>query len=81
MIELSASVAFMLYLGMTLLILLGLWLKHHWKEKRKLGRVHKFLLLSCEFCHCIYLDDSSKSVTRCPQCHSYNKNNVYQGEI
>lgn len=74
MIELSASTAFMLYLGITLLVLLALWLYEHLQPRgHHILESTKPLLLTCEFCHHVYLEDPTKLVTQCPQCKSYNK--------
>jgi Zn finger protein HypA/HybF involved in hydrogenase expression len=74
MIELSASTAFMVYLGTTLAVLWCLWMYEHLKMRgRHILESTKPLLQTCEFCHHVYLEDPTKVVTQCPQCHSYNK--------
>lgn len=78
MIELSASSAFLIYLGFTLAALLGMWCAHHWKSARRHVEVSETQLLLCEYCGFTYLEDPSASVTRCPQCHSLNSQNRYR---
>jgi ribosomal protein L37AE/L43A len=73
MIELAPTTACMLYLGMTLLVLLGLWLSQHYKTRRSQFFPQERLLHKCEFCHYAYLDEQSKNITKCPRCGSYNK--------
>lgn len=75
MIELSANTAVMLYLCLTLAILLGLWLKHHYYSRRKKIVTIEQELRVCEYCHFVYLDDDFKEVTQCPQCRLFNKYN------
>ncbi len=67
-----------LYLGVTLCVLLGVWLSHHYKNRGKKLMLNAEELLVCEYCHCAYLAEVSQAVTRCPDCRSYNKNNPYQ---
>lgn len=73
MIELSPDTAFLLYLGITLLVLLSAWIYHiYHSHKRKLSMVD-YRLTVCEYCHFAYLGNKGDPVTRCPQCKSLNK--------
>lgn len=73
MIEVSQTTAFMIYLCITLGPLLGLWaFQHYTKRHRKLDLAEKRLYV-CEYCHYCYLDLHTHTITRCPQCQSYNK--------
>lgn len=72
MIEISPNTAMMLYLGLTLGVLLGVWLAHHFFSKKEKISIIEQELLICEYCHCAYLEDLGKKITQCPQCHSYN---------
>lgn len=80
MIELSANTAVMLYLGLTLGILLGIWGYHHYRSRSKKIFTEEQELLVCEYCHFAYLEDITKSVNQCPQCQSFNKANHYKGK-
>lgn len=72
MIELSPNTACMIYLGVTIAFLLGLWVyKHLASKKRKISVIEKELFV-CEYCQCAYLVELNKKVTRCTQCKSYN---------
>lgn len=74
MIALSPTTALMLYLGLTLLSLLGIWIaSHYYSRHRRFMPLEKKLIV-CEFCLFAYLDSSNKQVTQCPRCESYNKN-------
>lgn len=77
MIELSANTALMLYLGLTLATLMGLWAVQHFQKRRKKILTHDQELLICEFCHFAYLGDIGKPVSKCPQCQSFNKGNKF----
>ena len=74
MIELSATTAFMIYLSLTLGTLLGIWIYQHYQSKNRETLPSEQKLNVCEFCHYAYLGDSAKNVSKCPQCHSFNKN-------
>lgn len=73
MIELSTNTALMLYLGITLITLMVIWASRHFRSRRQKPLATDQQLLVCEFCHFAYLDDMGKSITKCPQCGSFNK--------
>lgn len=73
MIEISESSAFMIYLGLTLGPLLGIWVFQHYSRKHQKIDLSAQRLYVCEYCHFCYLDGQSLPITRCPQCQSYNK--------
>lgn len=79
MIELSTGAAINIYLGVTLTILLGMWFYHHYNVRNKKVVTTDKELMVCEFCHFAYLAEKPKTVTQCPQCQSFNKNNPYKG--
>lgn len=78
MIELSPTTGFMLYLCATLVFLLSLWGYHHYLSRKKKILTAKQELLVCEYCQFAYLAESGLKVTQCPQCHSFNKSNIYK---
>ncbi len=78
MIPISQTTAVMLYLSMTLMIILGLWGYHHYRSRKKKVIVSEEALFICEYCHFAYLSDFTKKVTKCPACHSYNKDNQFK---
>ena len=73
MIELSPIMAIMIYLGMTLGILLSLWAYSHYQQRHKKLVTSDQTLKMCEYCAFAYLADTSKKISKCPQCLSYNK--------
>lgn len=79
MIVLSTTTALMLYLFFTLTLLLSLFAYQHFALRSKKIVVSEDELLCCEYCHFAYLADRAKTVTKCPQCNSFNKENRYKG--
>lgn len=73
MIELSPSGALMLYLGMTLAVVLGLWIHQHYRSRHKKVLTAENDLQVCEYCHCAYLADRGKALNQCPSCKLINK--------
>jgi len=77
-IELSTTTAMMLYLGLTLTFLLGLWFFQHYQLRHKKMIVSEQELFVCEYCAFAYVADGTKPVTQCPQCASFNKHNKFK---
>lgn len=73
MIEISATHAFLLYLGSCLIALLGLWGYQHFRTRKQRISLEAQLLVKCEYCHTAYLADVVRSVSRCPCCQAFNK--------
>ena len=73
MIELTFTTAFMLYLGLTLMFVMGIWIYSHFKSKQKTIFTCEKELFICEFCHYAYLEDQIKKLNKCPQCGLFNK--------
>lgn len=73
MIELSPITAFMLYLCLTLSMLLGLWIVHHYRSRSKKTLSSEAVFAVCEFCHFAYLDRETTKISQCPRCRSYNQ--------
>lgn len=78
MIHLDARSAVVLYLSLTLLGLLVLWLRQKAPGGEETGAMERGLF-HCEFCAELYLECSWKGVTRCPCCQGWNKDNRYLG--
>ncbi len=76
MIKLCPETACMLYVGGLLFLLLGTWIRHSQRAKRrevvKLTKVH----VSCEFCSHSYLAETFTPYHRCPKCHCMNSHTV-----
>lgn len=77
MIELSPSIALLLYLGLTMGIILGLWVFQHYRSRTQTIFTQEKNLHVCEFCHHAYLAETTRDVTQCPQCKSFNKSNRF----
>lgn len=72
MIELTPTTALMLYFGLTLLAILGVWAYSHYSSRHRVFMPLEKELIVCEFCLYAYLDLGAKKITRCPRCESYN---------
>ncbi len=73
MIELSPTMAIIIYLALTLSTLLGIWIFYHYKSRAKKVVLSEKKLFVCEYCHFAYLDRIEKRITQCPQCQSLNE--------
>jgi ribosomal protein L37AE/L43A len=78
MIELTFSTAFTLYLALTLSLLLGFWIRYHYRARRKVVLPSEQELFVCEYCHFVYLEQPTENINQCPQCRSFNKRNAYK---
>lgn len=73
MIAINAVTACVLYLGVTLAILLALWVSQHLKSRRRRVRAVFQELATCEYCQTAYLMEVGRPLSRCPSCHSFNR--------
>lgn len=73
MIAVSPHTLVLIYLSLTLIGILGLWIKQHYKSRHKKIVITEKALFVCEFCHYAYMEVGSKKITQCPQCNCYNK--------
>ena len=73
MIELSLASAFMLYLFLFLSVLFGLWLSEMLMSRKPPSKALKKVLITCEYCHFLYLEREEANVSKCPQCASFNR--------
>jgi hypothetical protein len=78
MIELTFNTVFILYLCLTLVVVLGIWIYSHYRMRGRIYFTTEKALFICEYCHYAYVEDSAKKLNRCPQCGLYNKQNTYQ---
>lgn len=72
MIELEMQIALLLYLALLLTFFFGMWLCSHLKRKKRRDAPPLFDLTTCEYCHFPYLANTTKKVSKCPQCSSLN---------
>ena len=80
MIELTFNTLFILYLSLTLIVVLGIWIYSHYKVRRRAFFSTERALCICEYCHFAYVEDRNKQLNRCPQCGLFNKENTYKKE-
>jgi len=73
MIELDISTAVALYLLLTVVCLLLLWLFFDREAKPKQYTSEKKSIWQCEACTYTYVDNQHDVISRCPRCQSYNK--------
>lgn len=73
MISVSKATALMIYLALFLFLCLGAWLFSHLKGRKKQHLPPLYQLTICEYCHYNYLSETGKTISACPQCHSFNK--------
>ncbi|MBA3958186.1 MAG: hypothetical protein H0X51_07325 [Parachlamydiaceae bacterium] len=73
MIGLSSTTAAMLYLALTIAVLMGIWISHHYRSRHRKVVTESQNLRICEYCLSPYLGDISKAVTKCPACQCFNK--------
>jgi len=73
MIELDISTAVALYLLMTVVSLLLLWLFFDREAKPKQYVSEKKSIWQCEVCLQAYVDSNHDVISKCPRCGSFNK--------
>ncbi len=73
MIELAPHTAVMIYLGLTILAMLSIWLASHFRLRKKSVVTSKQKLVTCEYCSQVYLAAIEKRISKCPICTSYNE--------
>jgi len=73
MIELDISTAVALYLLITVVCLLFLWLFLDRETKPKQYTSEKKSIWQCEVCLHTYVDSKHDVISKCPRCASFNK--------
>ena len=73
MIEVSAGVVFLIYLGICLAIVLCAWVWHEVRAAKRRIVPPEFARIVCEYCATGYITPSNKPVARCPSCQSLNR--------
>jgi len=73
MIELDIATAVAIYLFLTVVGLLVLWLVFDRQTKPRQYTSEKRSIWQCEICTFTYVDSQHDIISRCPQCGSYNK--------
>lgn len=73
MIELDIATAVALYLLLTVVSLLLLWLLFDRETKPKQYTSEKKSIWQCEICTHAYVDSQHEVISKCPSCGSYNE--------
>ncbi len=73
MIELDIATAVALYLCLTVITLLLLWLFLDRETKPRQYASEKKSIWQCEVCTFTYIDNQHDIISKCPQCGSFNK--------
>ena len=73
MIELDIATAVALYLLLTVISLLLLWLFLDREARPKLYTSEKKSIWQCYVCTHTYVDSQNDVISKCPECGSFNK--------
>jgi hypothetical protein len=73
MIELDISTAVAIYLFLSVVGILFVWLFSDRDKKPRQYSSDKKSVWQCEICVFTYIDSQHDIISRCPQCGSYNK--------
>lgn len=73
MIELDISTAVAIYLFLSVIGLLFLWIFFDREKKPRQYTSDKKAVWQCEVCTFTYVDSQHDVISKCPQCGSYNK--------
>lgn len=78
MIELTFNTFFLVYLGVTIAVVLGIWIFTHYRSRKRTFFTSEKDLFVCEYCHFAYVEEGVKKLNRCPQCGLINKENTFR---
>jgi hypothetical protein len=81
MIELNTDTACMLYLGLMLMVILGIWLGRHFFSKDRPHSTSSIKRYRCEFCGFSYLEEGALPLSRCPQCSMISEVKPYRNRL
>lgn len=80
MFIINITSALLIYFGLLIFLILGLWFWTHFKERRQEAPPPYYALAICEYCSFSYLAPQNKPINKCPQCQGLNKENYYVGK-
>lgn len=72
MIALNLDGAFLLYLGLALLLVIFAWMRHEARARRRRVLPPQRVVVACEYCAKEYTRPFEKPLSRCPQCQALN---------
>lgn len=72
MIRVSLSLLVLIFLGLMLGPIFGLWLFHEFQRQRREAAAFRYVL-RCQLCSFLFEDRSSEPLPRCPRCGALNE--------
>lgn len=73
MIKLDISIAIFLYLVLSGVTILLLWVFYGYKKNRIIFKKDIEYMWKCSICTNIYIDSKDERISKCPQCGFLNK--------
>ena len=73
MISVELPIAFLLYLGLFLALILGLWVRQESRARRRRVLPPPRVVVACEYCLKEYTRPFERPISRCPQCQALNR--------
>ena len=73
MISVSVATAIFLYVVLALWGIFMLWIWFERGEGAKARPLVRRVIWECEICAYTYVDSTHDTISRCPQCHSFNE--------
>jgi hypothetical protein len=70
-VDISTAVAF--YVFVSLILLLAGWIFFEARKDRRKYSAEEKYVWKCSICANVYIDSIHSSISRCPQCKSFNK--------
>lgn len=72
MIRVSLSLLVLIFLGLMLGPIFGLWLLNEYRRQRRESAAFRYVL-QCQMCSFEFADRSTELLPRCPRCGSLNE--------
>jgi hypothetical protein len=76
MFAVDISTAVLIYLSVTLLGVIFIWVRFERSRAFRKYDVHPKEVWNCEICTYTYVDSLHQTLSRCPQCKSWNRRTV-----
>ena len=73
MIEVEFSLAVAVYLVLTIVFILALWMLSERRKRPGLFLSEEAFFWQCNICTHVYVDSKHSAISKCPRCGSYNK--------
>jgi len=74
MIKVELSIAVGIYLIFSMILLLSLWVWQSFKKEKHISLASdEKKVVQCSVCFYSYVDNKKDSISKCPQCGSWNK--------